>query len=78
MIDLSIIVYLLSLGVEIGVGPSGDCEDCHGWGKCRVVTEVLGFVVGWWRRIGFGLDLRVSVVWYWVCDLWHCQRICYL
>jgi hypothetical protein len=26
----------------------------------------------WWRWIGFGLDLRIDVVWHWVCDLWHC------
>jgi hypothetical protein len=32
----------------------------------------------WWRRDGFGLDLRIGVVCHWVCDLWHCQRICYL
>jgi hypothetical protein len=28
VIDLSIIVSLLPLGVEIGVGASGDCKDC--------------------------------------------------
>jgi hypothetical protein len=32
--------------------------------------------MGWW--VGFGLDLRIGVVRHWVCDLWHCRRICYL
>jgi hypothetical protein len=27
-IDLSVIVSALPLGVEIGVGASGDCKDC--------------------------------------------------
>jgi hypothetical protein len=33
MIDLSIIISLLPLGVKIGVGISGDCEDCDVGGK---------------------------------------------
>jgi hypothetical protein len=28
MINLPIIVYVLSLGVKIGVGTFGDCKDC--------------------------------------------------
>jgi hypothetical protein len=33
MIDLSIIVSELSLGIKIGVGASSDCEDCAVGGK---------------------------------------------
>jgi hypothetical protein len=33
MIDLSVIVYSLPLGVEIGVRTSGDCKDCVMGGK---------------------------------------------
>jgi hypothetical protein len=35
-----------------------------------------------WRRLRrwvvFGIYLRIGIVWHVVCDLWHCQRICYL
>jgi hypothetical protein len=33
VIDLPVIVSPLPLGVEIGVGASGDCEDCAMGGK---------------------------------------------
>jgi hypothetical protein len=72
MIDLSVIVSTLSLGIEIGVGASGNYEDCAIGGE--------GIELLWrrWQRVGFGLDLRIGVVWHWVCKLWHCQRVCYL
>jgi hypothetical protein len=45
MVYPSIMVFLLSLGFELGVGPSGDHVDYSsgGW-----VGEVL--LLGWWRR----------------------------
>jgi hypothetical protein len=73
MIDLPIIIMTLSLGVKIGIGTSGNCEDC------AVCGESIGLLWGFldlrwrwrWRWIGFGFDLRVGVVWHGVCDLWH-------
>jgi hypothetical protein len=50
MIDLSIIVYLLSLGVEIGVGPSSDCEDCVMGGES--VGLLRRFLDLWWGGSG--------------------------
>jgi hypothetical protein len=79
MIDLPIIISTLSLGVEIGVGTSDDCKDCVMGGEgVELLRRFFDLWWGWRRRIGFGLDLRVGVVWHWICDLWHCRRICYL
>jgi hypothetical protein len=78
MIDLPIIVCVLSLGIEICVRTSGDCKDCAMGGESvRLLQRVLDLWWRWWRRVGFGLDLRIGV-WHQVCDLWHCRRICYL
>jgi hypothetical protein len=55
MIDLSLIVYALSLGIKIGVRTSGDCEDCvMGGDSVGLLWRALGFVVevvaeGWLR-----------------------------
>jgi hypothetical protein len=69
VIDLPIIVTALSHSVKIGVGTSSNCEDCamggEGVGLLRRFLDLR------WRRrqqIGFGFDLRVGVVWHWVCD----------
>jgi hypothetical protein len=79
MIDLLEIVSSLSLGIKIDVRTSGDCEDCVMSGEgVGLLWRFLDLWRGWWRRVGFGLDLRAGVVSHWVCKLWHCQRICYL
>jgi hypothetical protein len=45
MTDLLIIVSVLSLGVKIGVGISGDYKDCSmGGGRCWIVAELPRFV----------------------------------
>jgi hypothetical protein len=73
VIDLPVIVVVLSLGVKIGVGTSGDCKDCAVGGEgVRLLQRLLDLWRGWWRRIDFSLDLRVCVVWHCVCNLWHC------
>jgi hypothetical protein len=72
MIDLSVIVSTLSLGINIIVRTSGDCEDCvMGRESVGLLRRLLDFWWRWWWRVGFGLDLRIGVVWHWVCDLWH-------
>jgi hypothetical protein len=81
MIDLPIVVSMLSLGIEIGVATSCNCEDCAVCGEgIRLWQRLLDLQWRWWWRwwVGFGLDLRFCVVWHWVCDLWHCQRVYYL
>jgi hypothetical protein len=63
MINLPIIVYVLSLGVKIGVGTFGDCKDCAMGGEgVGLLQRFLDLWRGWWRGIGFNLDLRVGVV----------------
>jgi hypothetical protein len=63
MIDLPIIVSMLSLCVRIGIGTFGDCEDCAVGGKgVGLLQRFLDLWRGWWRRIGFGLDLRSGIV----------------
>jgi hypothetical protein len=65
MIDMPIIVSMLSLGVEIGVGTSGDYKDCVVGGEgVRLLRRFLDLWWGWWQGIGFGLDLRVGVIWH--------------
>jgi hypothetical protein len=79
MVYFSVIISALALGVKVGVGTSGDCEDCTVGGECIIL--LLGFLNLWWRWrqwVGFGFDLRVCVVWHWVGDLRNCWRICYL
>jgi hypothetical protein len=79
MINLSILIFVMSLGVKIGVGTSDNCEDCVVGEECIILLRRLLDL--WWRWqwwVGFGLDLRIDVVWHWVCNLWHCRRVCYL
>jgi hypothetical protein len=79
MINLSIVISVLSLGVKIGVGTSSNCEDCAmGREGFRLPRRFLDLWWRWWRWVGLGLDLRIGIIWYWVCDLWHCQGVCYL
>jgi hypothetical protein len=76
---LPLIVYALSLGIKIGVRTSGDCEDCVvGGDSVGLLWRLLDLWWRWWQRVGFGLDLRIDIVWHWVCDLWHCRMIYYL
>jgi hypothetical protein len=56
-------VSALLLGFEVGIGASGDCEDCDMSWESFVLF--LRFLDLWWRWewwIGFSFDLRV-VVW---------------
>jgi hypothetical protein len=79
MIFFSIVVSALSLGVKVGVGTSGNCEDCAMGGEgIRLLWRLMDL---WWRWrwwISFGIDLRIWIIWRWVCDLRYCQRVCYL
>jgi hypothetical protein len=70
MINLPIIIMMLSLGVDIGIGTSNNCKDCAVCGESVcLLRRFLDLRWRWW--IGFGFDLRVGVVWHGVCDLWH-------
>jgi hypothetical protein len=44
MVNLSIVISVLSLGVEISVGASGNCEDCamggEGFGLLRRLLDL--------------------------------------
>jgi hypothetical protein len=33
VIDLPVIIMMLSLGIKVGIGTSGNCEDCAMGGK---------------------------------------------
>jgi hypothetical protein len=72
MINLSVIVSTLSLGIKISNGASGDCQDCVVGGKS---VDLLRRFLDLWQKLGwwidFGFDLGVRVVWHWVCDLWY-------
>jgi hypothetical protein len=62
MTYFSVVISALSLGVKVGVGASGDCEDCAMGGDG---IGLLGRLLDLWRRwISFGLDLRVGVIWH--------------
>jgi hypothetical protein len=79
MINLSIVISALSLGVEIDVGTSGNCADCVVGGEgFRLVWWFFDLWRRWWRWVDLSLDLGIGIVWHWVCDLWHCQRVSYL
>jgi hypothetical protein len=39
MVNLSIVIFVLSLGVQIGVGTSGNCEDWAWMGKVSYCCE---------------------------------------
>jgi hypothetical protein len=70
VIDLPMVITTLSLGVKIGIGTSGICEDC------AIGAEGIGLLWRFWDSrwrwgIGFGFGLRVGVVWRGVCDLWY-------
>jgi hypothetical protein len=70
MINLHVIVMTLSLGVEISVRTSDNCEDCAMGGEgVGVLRMFLNLRWRWRRWICFGFDLRVGVAWHWVCDL---------
>jgi hypothetical protein len=79
MIDLPIVISRLSLGVEVGIGTPGDCEDCAMGGEgIRLLWVILNLWQRWRWSVGFGFDLKVGIVWHWMCDLWHRWRIGYL
>jgi hypothetical protein len=62
MIYFSVVISALSLGVKVGVGASGDCEDCAmGGDGIRLLGRLLDL---WQRWISFGLELRVGVIWH--------------
>jgi hypothetical protein len=62
MTYFSVVISVLSLGVKVGVGASGDCEDCAMGGDG---IRLLGRLLDLWRMwISFGLDLRVGVIWH--------------
>jgi hypothetical protein len=70
MVYLSVVVSVLSFGVKISVGTSNNCEDCAVGGEGFWL--LWGFLDLWQRwgwRVGFCLNLRISVAWHWVCDL---------
>jgi hypothetical protein len=75
MVYFPVVISTVLLGVIIGVGTFGDCEDCAMGGDDIILF--LGFLDLWWR-VGFSFNLRVGVVWHWVGDLWSYWRICYL
>jgi hypothetical protein len=47
MVYFFLVIYALSLGIKIGVGTSGDCEDCVVSGEGVIL--LLGFLDLWWR-----------------------------
>jgi hypothetical protein len=70
MINLPIIIMMMSLGVEVGVGTYGNYKDCAVCGESvSLLWRFLDLRWTWW--IGFGFDLRGGGVWHGVCDLWH-------
>jgi hypothetical protein len=70
MINMHVIVTMMSLGVEVDVGTSGNCEDCAmGWEGVGLLWRFLDLRWRWRLWVGFSFDLRVGVVWHWVCDL---------
>jgi hypothetical protein len=77
MIDLPVVVLALSLGIEISIRTSGDCEDCVMGGEGVDLLQRL-LDLGWRLRrwVGLSFDLRVGVAWHWLCDLWYRPRVC--
>jgi hypothetical protein len=62
MVYFSIVTSALSLSVKIGVGTSGDCEDCTMSGEGVIL--LLRLLDLWWRQRwwdGFSFNLWVSV-----------------
>jgi hypothetical protein len=69
MIDMSVIVSALSLGVKIGVEASGNYEDCAvGREGIRLLQRFTDWRWRWRRWVGFGFDLRIGVR-YMICVL---------
>jgi hypothetical protein len=63
MVYFPVGISTLPLGVKIGIGTFGDCEDCT-IGREGIIL-LLGFLDLWrrWRRwVGFGFNLGVGVV----------------
>jgi hypothetical protein len=61
VINLPIIITALSLGVEVSVGTSGNSKDGAMSGESiGLLQRFLDLRWRWW--IGFGFDLRGSVV----------------
>jgi hypothetical protein len=71
-----VIVSVMLLGVQVGIGTSNNCKDyATGW---EGFARLLGFLGLWWRWgwwIGFIFYLGVIVL-HWVGDLWNCWGIC--
>jgi hypothetical protein len=64
VIDLSVIVSPLPLGVEIGVGDSDDGYDCTMGGESIGLLwrfTDLRWRWGWWWWVSFCLDLRIDI-----------------
>jgi hypothetical protein len=73
VIDLPVVITMLSLGIEVSISTSSDCEECV-MGRESFIL-LLVFLDLWWRWrwwVGFGFDLRVGVVLCWVSDLRNC------
>jgi hypothetical protein len=78
MIDLPVIVCAISWYQNRCWNPR-NCEDCATGGEgVRLFWRLMDLWQMWWWRVGSSLDMRIGVVRHWVCNLWHCRRICYL
>jgi hypothetical protein len=72
MIYFFVVISALSLSVKVGIGTSGDCEDCAMSGEdISLLWGLLDLWQRWRWWVGFGVDLGVGVIWHWVCDLWN-------
>jgi hypothetical protein len=79
MINMSVIIMMMSLGIEVSVGTSDNCKDCALCGESvSLLWKFLDLKWRWRWWIGFSFDLRGGVVWHGVCYLWHRQGVCYL
>jgi hypothetical protein len=79
MIYFSIIISVLSLGVEIGTGAPGDCKDCAmSWESFALLVGFLDLWQRWRWWVGFDFDLGVGAILCWVSDLQSYWRVCYL
>jgi hypothetical protein len=79
MIYFTVVIWALSLGVEIIIGAFGECKDCAMSWESFIL--LVGFLDLWWRWkwcVSFGFDLRVHAVLCWVSDFQNCRRVCYL
>jgi hypothetical protein len=72
MVYFPVVISVLPFSVKVWIGTSSNCEDCTVGGEGIGLLRGLLDLRQRWSWVSFCFDLRVGVIWPWVCDMRNC------